>query len=96
VNFYSGIHSYTGKPDFLEKVTKTIAEDSLIAYFRNDPYDFNPCENFMYNNSGYFLLGYIVGKASGKPYSEYLKETFFDPLNLNGLDHDVPRIDKGY
>lgn len=37
----------------------------------------------MYNNSGYFLLGYIVSKVSGKPYSEYLKENFFDPLQMN-------------
>ncbi|MFC0772644.1 serine hydrolase [Terrimonas alba] len=79
----SGIHSYTGKPDFLDKVTKTISPDSLIAYFRNDPYDFNPGERYQYNNSAYFLLGYIVSKVSGKPYEAYLKETFFDPLQMN-------------
>jgi CubicO group peptidase (beta-lactamase class C family) len=78
----SGIHSYTSKPDFISKVTKTISEDSLIYSFKNDPYDFNPGENFMYNNSGYFLLGYIIGKVSGKPYGEYLKQTFFEPLGM--------------
>jgi CubicO group peptidase (beta-lactamase class C family) len=78
----SGIHSYTSKPDFIDKVTKTISEDSLIASFKNDPYDFSPGENFMYNNSGYFLLGYIISKVSGKPYAQYLKETFFDPLEM--------------
>ncbi len=36
----------------------------------------------MYNNSGYFLLGYIISKVSGKPYAQYLKETFFDPLEM--------------
>ena len=78
----SGIHSYTGKPDFLNRVTKTISEDSLIQYFKNDPYDFSPGENYAYNNSGYFLLGYIVGKVSGKPYGEYLKQNFFEPLKM--------------
>ncbi|MCU7550096.1 serine hydrolase [Chitinophagaceae bacterium LB-8] len=78
----SGIHSYTNKPDFINKVTKTISEDSLIYSFKNDPYDFNPGENFMYNNSGYFLLGYIIEKVSGKSYGEYLKQTFFDPLQM--------------
>jgi len=78
----SGIHSYTNKPDFLDKVTKTISEDSLINSFKHDPYDFNPGENFMYNNSGYFLLGYIIEKVSGKSYAQYLKETFFDPLGM--------------
>jgi CubicO group peptidase (beta-lactamase class C family) len=79
----SGIHSYTSKPDFISNVTRTISEDSLIYSFKNDPYDFNPGENFMYNNSGYFLLGYIIGKVSGKPYGEYLKQTFFDHLQMS-------------
>jgi len=97
----SGIHSYTGKIDFLERVTKTISPDSLIAYFKNDPYDFNPGDKFLYNNSGYFLLGYIISKVSGKSYADYLKETFFDPLGMTNtgvhyagikLDHEA----KGY
>jgi len=78
----SGIHSYTNKPDFVNRVTGTISEDSLISFFKHDAYDFNPGENFMYNNSGYFLLGYIIGKVSGMPYGEYLKKTFFDPLGM--------------
>jgi len=97
----SGIHSYTGKSDFLDRVTKTISPDSLIAYFKNDPYDFNPGDRFLYNNSGYFLLGYIISKVSGKSYADYLKETFFDPLGMKNtgvhyagikLDHEA----KGY
>ncbi len=97
----SGIHSYTGKSDFLDRVTKTISPDSLIAYFKNDPYDFNPGDRFLYNNSGYFLLGYIISKVSGKSYGDYLKQTFFDPLGMTNtgvhysgikLDHEA----KGY
>src|SRR5688572_22452482 len=78
----SGIHSYTGKADFISRVTKTISPDSLILYFKSDPYDFNPGDRFLYNNSGYFLLGYIISKVSGKTYDAYLKETFFDPLGM--------------
>ncbi len=78
----SGIHSYTSKMDFITKVTKTILPDSLIQSFKDDPYDFKPGEKMLYNNSGYFLLGYIIEKVSGKPYAAYLKETFFDPLQM--------------
>ena len=78
----SGIHSYTGKDDFIDKVTKTISPDSLVNLIKKDPYDFNPGEKWQYNNSGYFLLGYIISKVSGKPYAQYLKETFFDPLHM--------------
>ncbi|HTJ50775.1 MAG TPA: serine hydrolase [Cyclobacteriaceae bacterium] len=78
----SGIHSFTGKPEFITRVTSPITEEALITFFKNDPYDFNPGEKWQYNNSGYFLLGYIIGKVTGKPYGDYLKETFFDPLHM--------------
>jgi CubicO group peptidase (beta-lactamase class C family) len=78
----SGIHSYTSKPEFINKVTSPITEEELIAFFKNDPYDFNPGEQWAYNNSAYFILGHIIGKVSGKPYGEYLKESFFVPLGM--------------
>ncbi|SKC66697.1 serine hydrolase [Ohtaekwangia koreensis] len=78
----SGIHSYTGKDDFLTRVLKPVSPEELINYFKNDPYDFNPGEQYRYNNSGYFLLGYIIEKVSGKNYAQYLKETFFMPLHM--------------
>ncbi len=79
----SGIHSYTGKNEFLQKVVTPVTNDSLLNFFKNDPYDFNPGEEYRYNNSGYFLLGYIIEKVSGKSYAQYLKDTFFDPLKMN-------------
>jgi CubicO group peptidase (beta-lactamase class C family) len=78
----SGIHSYTNTDDFLSKITKTISPDSLVNLIKKHPYDFNPGERWQYNNSGYFLLGYIISKVSGKTYAQYLKETFFDPLHM--------------
>ncbi len=78
----SGIHSYTGKNDFIEKVVKPITNEALLAYFKNDPYDFNPGERYQYNNSGYFLLGYIIEKISGKSYAQYLQDAFFTPLQM--------------
>ena len=78
----SGIRSYTGKGDFVSRVTQTITPDSLVAEIKRESYDFNPGEKMLYNNSGYFLLGYIISKVSGKSYDAYLKETFFDPLKM--------------
>ena len=92
----SGIHSYTGKAEFINRVTKTITPDSLLAFFINDPYDFNPGERYQYNNSGYFLLGYIISKVSGKSYDDFLKETFFDPLQMKntGVHYAGIKLDK--
>lgn len=79
----SGIHSYTNTDSFMTKVVKPVTNEELLNYFKNIPYDFNPGERLMYNNSGYFLLGYIIEKISGKTLADYLKETFFDPLQMN-------------
>ncbi len=78
----SGIHSYTSNPEFITKVTSPITEEALIAFFKNDTYDFSPGEKWLYNNSAFFILGHIIGKVSGKPYGQYLNETFFVPLHM--------------
>ena len=85
----SGIHSYTSKPDFMKTARVNIAPDELIKSFKNDSYDFDPGAKWLYNNSGYFLLGQIIHKVSGKPYGDYLKQTFFEPLGMKNTGvHD--------
>ena len=79
----SGIHSYTGKPDFMKTVTVETTTEELVDSFKDDKFDFDPGEKQSYCNSGYFLLGYVVEKVSGKSLGDYLKETFFDPLDMN-------------
>src|SRR5262245_10926220 len=85
----SGIHSYTSKPNFLETASTYVAPEDLIKSFKNDPYDFDPGKKWLYNNSGYFLLGYIIEKVSGQSYGDYLKREFFDPLGMKntGVHH---------
>ncbi|CAN5129209.1 hypothetical protein BH20BAC1_BH20BAC1_28330 [soil metagenome] len=78
----SGIHSYTSRPDFISRVTQTISADTLVAFIQKDPYDFNPGERYLYNNSAYFILGYIIGKVSDMPYGEFLQKYFFQPLGM--------------
>ena len=97
----SGIHSYTSRPDFIDNVTKTVSPDTLVNLIKKDPYDFSPGEQLLYNNSGYFLLGYIISKVSGKSYDAYLKESFFDPLQMNnsGVHYAAIKLEneaKGY
>jgi CubicO group peptidase (beta-lactamase class C family) len=79
----SGIKSYTSKPDFITTATVPITTEKLIESFKNDPFDFDPGKQFSYNNSGYFLLGYIIEKVSGQSYGDYLRDTFFKPLGMN-------------
>lgn len=78
----SGIHSYTDRNDFIEKLDKPIDEADLIKKIESDTFEFNPGDQFKYCNSGYYILGYIVSKVSGKSLSEYLNDEFFKPLGM--------------
>lgn len=89
----SGIHSFTNKPEFNKYVTCEAKAEDIIDSIKKDPYDFNPGEKQAYNNSGYFILGYIIEKITGEPYGDYLKKTFFDPLGMKNTGvHDSRTI----
>ncbi len=92
----SGIVSYTSKPDFMATVHQATTEKQLVDSFKDDPPMFAPGEKFAYCNSGYFLLGHIIGKVSGVPFAEYLRTTFFEPLAMDDTavyDSDRPTED---
>ncbi|HAD12996.1 MAG TPA: serine hydrolase [Saprospirales bacterium] len=79
----SGIQSYTDMPEW-DAAThrKDFTPEEMIKFFKDKPMNFDPGTEFRYNNSGYFLLGYIIEKASGKTYGEYIRDAFFKPLGM--------------
>jgi len=80
----SGIKSYTDLKKWTSEVRKQkFTPLEMIDYFKSEPMDFAPGEKFKYDNSGYFLLGYIIEKASGQTYAEYIKTHIFKPLGMN-------------
>ncbi|MEX2379745.1 MAG: serine hydrolase domain-containing protein [Vicingaceae bacterium] len=55
--------------------------------------NFAPGSEFNYSNSGYWLLGQIVEKVSGKTLAEYAQENLFGPLEMKNTHfHDNPNI----
>lgn len=78
----SGIKSYTGMSSFDSIMNMDMKPLEMIAYFKNQPMDFAPGTQWNYNNSGYFILGYIIEKVSGLTYEEYVKENLFKPAGM--------------
>ncbi len=78
----SGIHNFSGMKDPEKKLTGDVSPIEVIDFFKNLPMRFVPGTNWEYSNSGYFLLGYIIEKVTGKSYSEYLQENIFKPLGM--------------
>lgn len=86
----SGIPNYTSFPNFFKDLSKNYYSPAdFVKQFSGMPLEFKPGEKFAYSNSGYFLLGYIIEKVSGKTYETCLQENIFTPLHMNdsGFDH---------
>jgi len=87
LNHSSGIPSYTDVGGSLGRIMRQdLPKDSLIATVKDDSLQFEPGSHFYYNNTGYFLLGMIIERVTGKPYGEYLHDVLFAP---NGLSSTV-------
>lgn len=92
LNHTSGIRDYltlfvlAGMP--IDGVT---TDDTALAILtRQKALNFLPGSEFLYSNSGYFLLSIIVKRASGKTLREFARENIFAPL---GMTHTQYRDD---
>jgi D-alanyl-D-alanine carboxypeptidase len=87
----SGIPSYTDQAGYQTHMRDLAgAPLDFIDRFRDLPLEFTPGEKFHYDNSGYFLLGVIVERASGMRYEEYLQKNIFQPLGMTDTGYDWP------
>jgi CubicO group peptidase (beta-lactamase class C family) len=102
LNHTSGIRSYTSMPGIMDgPIQRDLTTPQLIDVFKNEKPDFAPGEGWLYNNSGYVLVGAVIEAASGMPWHQYLHEQFFAPLGMThtGYGHDpavVARQVHGY
>jgi CubicO group peptidase (beta-lactamase class C family) len=61
----------------------TVTRDSVYRVISRYPPVFPAGTREMYSNTGYWLLGRIVEKASGLPYDEYVAQRIFAPLRMS-------------
>jgi CubicO group peptidase (beta-lactamase class C family) len=78
----SGIKGYTELPRFQHIMTRKLPKDSLVALFKDHPFDFPTGRGLVYNNSAYFLAGLIIEKTSGMSYGDFVQKRFFEPLGM--------------
>ncbi|MBR0795843.1 beta-lactamase family protein [Bradyrhizobium jicamae] len=71
------------------EVIKAGTLDSMIEDLAKIPLEFSPGEAWNYSVST-DVLGYLVGKISGMPFEQFLKERIFTPLGMNDTGFFVP------
>ncbi|NOT92282.1 serine hydrolase domain-containing protein [Ferruginibacter sp.] len=94
---YSGISLYqmlthtSGLPDYEEAMnekwdhSKIAFNNDMIAFLAKEklPVLFAPGTKWTYSNTAYAILASIAEKVSGQPFSEYMAQNIFKPLQMN-------------
>ena len=83
LNMSSGLTNYlelvnpadtsTNEAENIKMLKKAIFDKELV---------FEPGSDYQYSNSNYLLLAEIVEQVSGVPYHDYLRKSFFEPLEM--------------
>jgi CubicO group peptidase (beta-lactamase class C family) len=73
----------------IEELDKGKTLQSMIDKLAKLPLEFSPGEAWNYSVSA-DVIGYLIGKISGKPFEQFLKERIFDPLDMKDTDFFVP------
>jgi len=81
----------SGLPDYEELMgggpwteARQIQDDEVLTLLkRASTPKFAAGKSWAYSNSGYVLLGLIVGKVSGVPFGDFLRQRIFQPLKMN-------------
>ncbi len=99
LNHTSGIKGYTEMPSFGDYAYFEYPRDTLLRIVEQEEFDFEPGNAMIYNNTGYFMLGLIIEKATGMSYEEYLVENIFSVAGMENsyyCDERVVRKNKAY
>ena len=97
----SGIKDFTRVKGLNDIASKDLKPIELIDFFKSEPMDFLPGEQFKYNNSGYIILGYIIEKVTGSSYANFVEEQIFKKLKMNSSQYAshskvIPNRASGY
>lgn len=80
----SGIYNYTGDIDENDSdiVCNSINKQLVLDIIFKHSLDFKSGTKFSYDNSGYYLLGLIIEKVTGKLYEQNVRDIIFTPLQM--------------
>jgi CubicO group peptidase (beta-lactamase class C family) len=86
----SGIRNMTTIEPLMANRALDVTREQVFGSLSAAPFDFEPGERYLYNNSGYWLLGAIIEKLSGEPYDTAIERLLLEPLCLQSTRYDVP------
>jgi len=84
LNHTSGLRDYLSLMELAGINTDSVTSDAdaLALIIRQKALNFAPGSDFLYSNTGFFLLSVIVQRVSGKSLREFATENIFAPLEM--------------
>lgn len=84
LNHTSGVRDYLALSELMDfRGSDYFTDQEVEAWLqRQRGTNFTPGEKNLYSNSGYWLLGQIVQKVSGKNLADFAAEEIFEPLGM--------------
>jgi CubicO group peptidase (beta-lactamase class C family) len=98
----SGMPNYDIIKDFFPRFSRqNFSREDYIKVYRDSALAFMPGTRHMYSSWGYFTLGYIIEKVTGKSYEQAMKDEIFDKVKMHNSGsyfhtQIVPKRASGY
>jgi D-alanyl-D-alanine carboxypeptidase len=97
----AGLPNYTASPEYAARMREDQETGDMVERFRELDLEFEPGSRWSYSNSGYYLLGLVIEKASGTRYEDFVETRIFEPLGMERsryghVDEIVPGRVEGY
>ena len=80
----SGMPNYDIIKDFFPRISRqNFTRADYVKVYADSALAFEPGSRYAYSSWGYFTLGYIMERVTGKSYSQLMKEDIFDKAQMN-------------
>jgi len=78
-----------------------LSHEQVLEIVTDEPFDFPPGTGWLYNNSGYYLLGMIIERVSGRSYGDIIREEIVSPIGMRATRYGdinpiIPNRARGY
>jgi CubicO group peptidase (beta-lactamase class C family) len=79
----SGMPNYDVIKDFFPRISRqSFSREDYLKIYKDSALAFVPSTRYMYSSWGYFTLGYIIEKVTGKSYEQAMKDEIFSKLKM--------------
>ena len=98
----SGMPNYDIIKDFFPVISRqSFNRLDYLKIYSDSALAFTPGTRYMYSSWGYFTLGYMIEKVTGKSYAQAMKDEIFDKINMRNSGsylhtQIVPKRASGY